>query len=103
GKITLTLETNTNDPKYSYKFIDSTNDKDITSTFTRYDTDTENIKYKRKIDNYDIYYFIVQYTNGIFEDELYTVVIFEKFINLYTNISSILNYHKSTNTKLSNR
>lgn len=103
GKITLTLETNTNDPKYSYKFIDSTNDKDITSTFTKYDTDTENIKYKRKIDNYGIYYFTVQYTNGIFEDELSTVVIFEKPINPDSSISGILNYHKSTNTKLSNR
>src|SRR5699024_814582 len=67
GKLTLTLETNTNDHKYSYKFIVYTNDKDITSTFTRYDTDTEFIKYKRKIDNYGIYYFTVQYTNGIFE------------------------------------
>src|SRR5699024_8228181 len=49
-KITLTLDTNNNDPTYSYQFIDFINDKDITSTFTRYYTDTDNIKYKRKKD-----------------------------------------------------
>lgn len=103
GKITLTLETNTNDERYSYTFYDSNTNEDITDKFTKYDEDTTNIKYKYKIEDYGIYNFTVNYTNGIFEDDISTVVVYNEDLGKDSTIEGILKYHKSTDTKLSNR
>lgn len=103
GKIILTVETNVNDGKYHYYFKNNNTGEDITYKFIKYDEDTDNVKFKWKIQDYGIYNINLTYSNELFEDEINTVVIYNEGKTDTQTEGGVLKYHKSTDTKLSNR